>query len=82
MHASFLVLLAMFMDVQVGFVLARDVVCVLPIWVPDIDVDLRPSARWVRVGQRVIPLADIKVSDSQRRGVILILNLTVYYEVN
>lgn len=62
MHASFLLLLAMVMDAQVAFILARDVVCVLPIWVPDIDVDLRPSAGWVRIGQRVIPLADIKVS--------------------
>eukprot|EP00904_Undaria_pinnatifida_P000099 jgi/Undpi1/1008/HiC_scaffold_10.g04472.m1 len=59
-HISGLFLLATFIDVYSAFLLARDVVCVLPIWVPKVDVDLRPSAGWLRIGSRQIPLKDIK----------------------
>ena len=60
-HISGLFLLATFIDVHAAFLLARDVVCVLPVWVPKVDVDLRPSAGWLRIGTRQISLGDIKV---------------------
>lgn len=60
-HISGLFILATFIDVHAAFLLARDVVCVLPMWVPDVDVDLRPSAGWLRIGTRQISLEDIKV---------------------
>ncbi|CAM9373083.1 unnamed protein product, partial [Scytosiphon promiscuus] len=59
-HVSGLFILATFIDVHAAFLLARDVVCVLPVWVPKVDVDLRPSAGWLRIGTRQIPLSDIK----------------------
>ncbi|CAM9143952.1 unnamed protein product [Pylaiella littoralis] len=59
-HVSGLFLLATFTDVHSAFLLARDVVCVLPIWVPKVDVDLRPSASWLRIGTQHISLEDIK----------------------
>ncbi len=34
--------------------------CVLPVWLPKVDVDLRPSAGWVRIGAQQISLQDIK----------------------
>lgn len=60
-HISGLFILATFIDVHAAFLLARDVVCVLPWWVPQVDVDLRPSAGWLRIGARQILLEDIKV---------------------
>lgn len=60
-HVSGLFILATFIDVHSAFLLARDVVCVLPLWLPKVDVDLRPSAGWLRIGTQQISLKDIKV---------------------
>ncbi|CAN0429515.1 unnamed protein product, partial [Ectocarpus sp. 12 AP-2014] len=59
-HVSGLFILATFIDVHSAFLLARDVVCVLPLWLPKVDVDLRPSAGWLRIGTQQISLKDIK----------------------
>lgn len=32
----------------------------LPVWWPKVDVDLRPSAGWLRIGAQQISLQDIK----------------------
>ncbi|CAM9525001.1 unnamed protein product [Discosporangium mesarthrocarpum] len=59
-HVSGLFLLAAGTDVFNVFLLARDVVCVLPVWLPSVEVDLRTSAGWLRVGDEKTYLKDIK----------------------
>ncbi|CAM9423235.1 unnamed protein product, partial [Choristocarpus tenellus] len=59
-HISVLFLLATFSDAYNIFLLARDVICILPVWVPRVDVDLRPSGGWMQLGSEKINLKDIK----------------------
>lgn len=63
-HISGLFLLATFLDAYAILLVAREVVCVLPMWVPTIDVDLRPSAGHLRIAERFISLEDVKVRRS------------------
>ncbi|KAG5187103.1 hypothetical protein JKP88DRAFT_260321 [Tribonema minus] len=59
-HVSGVFLIATLLDGLAVYTLAREVVCLLPLWVPLIDVDLRPSAGWLQIGDRQIKLKHIK----------------------
>jgi hypothetical protein len=59
-HVSFIFILASFLDALHLLEVARDVVCLLPMWVPRIDLDLRQSAGWLQIGTRRFKLDRIK----------------------
>ncbi|CAM9487124.1 unnamed protein product, partial [Chrysoparadoxa australica] len=62
-HISGIFLLATYIDASNIFIVARDVICILPGWLPILDIDLRPSAGWLRLGQRTYKLGQIKETE-------------------
>jgi len=59
-HTSFIVLLALFLDVYEAYRLARFTICVLPDWVPTIEVDVRPNKSWLKMPEKAIKLEHVR----------------------
>jgi hypothetical protein len=49
LHVSGLFILATYLDIVAILTIAKEVVCILPLWVPMVDLDLRSSAGWLQV---------------------------------
>ncbi len=75
LHVSGFFLLATVLDALVVLDVARNVVCLLPGWVPRVGLDFRPSDGWLQIGDRRVGLRNIKsvwpISTSASRGVAI-----------
>ena len=63
LHVSGLFILATYLDIVAILTIAKEVVCILPLWVPMVDLDLRASAGWLQVLLQAFALNMFKLFD-------------------